>query len=412
MNILLINHYAGSPIYGMEFRPFYMAREWRRRGHFVTILAASFSHLRQIAPNAPSSPTVESHEGIEYVWLRTPAYRGNGIRRVFNICWFVVSAIVHRGGINRTGVPFDVVIASSTYPLDIFAAWWIAKRDKAIVVYEVHDLWPLSLMELAGMSRFHPFIIMLDRAERFAYRHADRIISLLPYAKDHMVERGMRPDKFSYVPNGIDLPTWHKERATLPEEYRRAIDNAKSRNALIVGYAGSHGVANALDTILQAAGMMQQDQVHFILVGQGPEKKRLQQLAAASGMVNVTFLPALSREHIPLLLHEMDVLYFGMQARSIYRYGISPNKLFDYMMAGRPLIAGFEDRERMIEKIDCGIVVKPEDADSLAIAVRRMKALSASERDALGERGRLYVIAHHTYTVLSAAFLDAIENVH
>ena len=132
MNILLINHYAGAPKYGMEYRPFYMAREWVRMGHNVTIVAADFSHLRSKQPNTG----YECIDEINYVWLNTPKYKGNGVGRVLNMLSFIKGLFNnYKKIIGRTSP--DLVIASSTYPLDIYPAKYIASKYKAKLVYEV-----------------------------------------------------------------------------------------------------------------------------------------------------------------------------------------------------------------------------------------------------------------------------------
>lgn len=157
MRLLLVNHYAGSLRHGMEFRPFYLAREWRRMGHEVLIVAASQSHLRSVAPRVPGASTREQIDGVDYLWLRTPAYRGNGVGRVFNIAVFCLLLAARARRLARECRP-DVVIASSTYPMDIWPARRIARLAGAKLVHEVHDLWPLSPIELGGMSPRHPFI--------------------------------------------------------------------------------------------------------------------------------------------------------------------------------------------------------------------------------------------------------------
>ena len=139
MNILVINHYAGSPQHGMEYRPYYLAREWVRCGHAVLIVAASFSHVRQHQPDCAGAVREEEIDGVGYRWLPAPSYAGNGIARVRNI-WAFLAQLWRDAG--RLAGPFepDVVIASSTYPMDIWVARRIAKLAGAKLVYEVHDL--------------------------------------------------------------------------------------------------------------------------------------------------------------------------------------------------------------------------------------------------------------------------------
>lgn len=164
MNIILINHYAGSNIHGMEFRPYYLAREWVKLGHSVTIVAASFSHLRQKNPDL-SEMMEEVIDDIRYIWLPVNKYQGNGVMRFKNMLAFIYQLYKNMGKFIE--LKPDVVIASSTYPLDSYPAYKLAKKTGAKFVFELHDLWPLSPMELGGMSKWHPFIMLMQKAEDF-----------------------------------------------------------------------------------------------------------------------------------------------------------------------------------------------------------------------------------------------------
>ena len=270
MNILLINHYAGSPRHGMAFRPYYLAREWVRAGHRVRIVAADNSHIRARQPELAGMARLdETIDGVAYSWYRTPGYRGNGIGRVKNMGAFVTALYRDSKRLARVVKP-DLVIASSTYPMDIWPARRIARLAKARLLFEVHDLWPLSPMELGGMSKWHPFIMLVQRAEDYAYRHADVVVSMLPKVREYMESRGLAPEKLHFVPNGIDPEEWLDTRPELPEEVGKLFYRLRMQGKAIVGYAGTHGVSNALDNMLSAARLMRGEKVAFVLVGGGP----------------------------------------------------------------------------------------------------------------------------------------------
>ena len=202
MNILYLNHYAGSPALGMEYRPYYLAREWVRAGHRVQIVAADFSHVRARQPSAGD----QTIDGIAYRWLPTPRYQGNGGGRVWNIWRFLAQVWAMTDRLVADLRP-DTVIASSTYPMDIWVARRLARQSGARLVYEVHDLWPLSPIELSGMSPRHPFAMVCQRAEDTAYRDADVVVSMLPCVHEHMASRGLDLRKLRIVPNGCLLYT-------------------------------------------------------------------------------------------------------------------------------------------------------------------------------------------------------------
>lgn len=408
MKILYLNHYAGSPSYGMEYRPFYMAREWVRMGHEVRVVAADKSHIRSVEPSLNgSNQRDEFIEGVQYSWLGTPSYSGNGVSRVLNMLSFVRQLYVGAKELAREFQP-DVVIASSTYPMDIWPARRIARLAKAKLVFEVHDLWPLSPMELGGMSKWHPFIMMVQAAEDYAYRHADVVVSMLPKVHDYMGSRGLDLRKLHIVPNGISPDEWHQSEALSSPSACEVISELKRQGRTIVGYAGTHGVANALDTLLDAASLMRQDDnIAFVLVGMGPDKSVLMERAQAEGLANVHFCDPVPKAQIPSLLDDFDIAFIGWHRQPLYRFGIAPNKLMDYMMAGRVVLHAVEAGNDSVGDAGCGLTVEPENPAAIADGLRRLSAMSPEERKFLGLRGRDFVLKNHTYPVLADRFLAA-----
>ncbi|HET9644904.1 MAG TPA: glycosyltransferase family 4 protein [Burkholderiaceae bacterium] len=410
MKLLYLNHYAGAPHLGMEYRPYYLAREWVRAGHAVQMLGAGFSHVRARQPEMGLVPRDETIDGIAYRWYPAPEYRGNGLGRVRNIWRFLSQVWRDADRLARTFRP-DAVIASSTYPMDIWVARRIARRARAALVYEVHDLWPLSPVEVGGMSPRHPFIMLCQAAENAAYRDADLVISMLPKVHDHMASHGLDLAKLHIVPNGITLDEWQSAPEPLREDVAQAIARARGAGRTIVGYAGSHGLPNALDTLLDAAALLRDEPMQIVMVGDGHEKARLRQRVDAERLDNVTMLPPVPKSQIPSLLAAIDIAYIGWQRVPIYRFGIAPNKLMDYMMAGVPVLHSVEAGNDPVAEAGCGFTVQPESPAAVAEGLKRLAACTPDERRAMGERGRAFVLAHHTYPVLARRFIEAIEGV-
>jgi glycosyltransferase involved in cell wall biosynthesis len=407
MNILLINHYAGSLRHGMEYRPFYLAREWVRLGHRVRIVASSQSHIRAQAPKLRGKAQLEECiDGVEYLWIATPAYRGNGLARVLNMLAFV-GALARRARALASDLRPDVVIASSTYPLDIWPARRIARLAGARLLFELHDLWPLSPMELGGYSRWHPFIMLLQAAENHACRHADAIVSILPKVRAHLEAHGMAPHKLHIVPNGADPSEWLGGERELGGATGVRLGALRRGGKFVIGYAGTHGLANALDTLLEAAALVDDPRIAFVLVGSGPEKPRLQVLAAARQLHNVYFFDAVPKHDVPCLLRMFDVAYIGWQRQPLYRFGIAPNKLIDYMMAGRPILHSVEAGNDPVADAGCGLTVAAQDPMAVARGLLALFMLSPAERDAMGQRGKAHALAHLSYPVLGRRFLEA-----
>jgi len=397
MNILLINHYAGSPAMGMEYRPWYMAREWVKAGHHVTIVAATNAHVRTVQPRTRHKFQEENIDGITYLWVKTPPYEGNGAKRILNMFSFYRKLKCHARKLAMKYKP-DAVIASSTYPMDNYAAAKIAKFSGAKHFYEVHDLWPLSPMELGGYKASHPFIKYLQKAEDFGYKHADGVISMLPKTLEYMKSRGLKPEKWHYVPNGINMEEWESNEV-IPLATEARIESIKNKYSCLVAYTGSMGIANALTTFIDAARLLENKGIAFIVVGKGPEKNALVQ--RSEGIENVFFFEPVAKQQIPDLLPRFDLLYVGLQRQSLFRFGVSPNKLFDYMMAGKPVIQAIDAGNDPVAESGCGISIEPENPQALANAVLRIKNISNEERVQMGHAGRTYVLKHHDYKVLA-----------
>jgi len=291
--------------------------------------------------------------------------------------------------------------------MDIWPARRIAKLAGAKLVFEVHDLWPLSPMELGGMSRWHPFIMLVAAAETYAYRHADVVISILPKVREYMESRGMAANKLHIVPNGIAPTEWVADGPDWQGADKKMLATIKDQGLSIVGYAGTHGIANALDTLLNAAKLMQDEKVAFVLVGGGPNKASLQQRAQVENLQNIYFIDPVKKEHIPALLRQFDVAYIGWNRHPLYRFGIAPNKLMDYMMAARPVLHAVDAGNDPVGEAGCGLTIEPEDPQAVAQGIRTLLALSDEERNLMGQRGREFVLANLTYPVLGRRFLSA-----
>lgn len=406
MNILLINHYAGSDNHGMEFRPYYMAREWKSMGHNVTILGADFSHLRKKNPVVQEDFQEEIIDGITYVWVKTPEYKGNGVGRIKNISTFMWKLRCNYKKIADKYKP-DAVIASSTYPLDIYPAHRIAKRCNAKLCFEIHDLWPLSPMEIGGFSEKNPAIIVLQRAEDFAFKNSDVIVSILPDADKHIKERGFSTDKFVYVPNGIIVND--EEKNPPMEKTIERLQELKEQGYFLVGYTGNHSPANVLDTLIDAGKNTTDEKVKYILIGNGNVKDELIEYAKSNNVTNVEFLDPILKDNMDNALQLLDVCFISLKKQNLFNYGVSPNKLFDYMMAARPVIYAVEASNDPVKDCGCGITVPAEDPKAVAEAVIKIKNLTDEEKREMGQKGKEYVLENHMYHPLAEKFLNALK---
>ncbi len=389
---------------GMEYRHFYLAKELIRMGHAVTIVAASYSHLRgqNPLPEHTMQETIEAH--VPFVWIKTPPYYRNNAFRMRNIAAFL-SAVWLRAKELAVHFSPDVVVASSTYLLDLYPAARIARYAGAKLVFELHDVWPLSLMELHGFSERHPFMRLLAKAERASYQMADTVIGLLPKTALRAQELGITDKKITYVPNGIE------DKTPKPDTVSRAqhrIQALHAQNIFTVVYVGGFAQANALQTLVQACSYLPAG-IAVVLVGKGECKDELAAYAAHNNLRNLYFEEYVPKGQVLGVLEHADCLYIGAKASGLYRYGIGMNKLYDYMLAARPILFAIDAPDNEVTQSGCGICIEPQNAGALAGGIVRLRGMTAAERDSMGQRGREFVLAHRNYRHLAQRFLEAIQ---
>lgn len=403
MEIVFIAHYAGSTKHGMVYGHYHLAKEWVDLGHNVTIVAASYAHTRLNQPDVRDRITEEFIDGIRYLWIRTRKYQPSGnIARVANIfsfvlqCWFRYLPLYSA----------DLVICSSHHPFAIHPAKRIARKFGAKLVFEVRDLWPLTLIELGGANPKNPFIRLMQYSEDYAYRTADKVVSVLPFAKDYMVQHGMNQEKFLFVPNGIDIGANPKEDL-LPVSHQKTLEELHISGKFLIGYAGKIGLSNVLPPFIEGIAKCADANIHAVILGDGallPELHKLAEDLNVSG--NVTFLEPVSRAQIKHFLSFMDAAYVGYQKQPLYRFGISPTKLNDYMLAALPIIYAVEAPGDVVAESGAGISCSAEDSDAMRDAILLMRNLDVNERRTMGLRGREWLLDNRDYRVLAHRFLE------
>ncbi len=403
MNILLINHYAGSTEMGMEFRPYYLAREWVKAGHQVTIAAGDYSHLRQKNPVVTEDCQEENIDGIRYLWFRTGSYEGNGLKRALTTFRFVGKLMRHAEKISQLVKP-DVVIASSTYPFDTYAARLIARKTKAVLIHEVHDMWPSTPVELGGLSRSNPYIMAMQQAENAAYRRSDYVVSLLSCAESYMKEHGLRDGRFHCIRNGVVLEDWENP-APLPQQHVDILSELK-KDHFVVGYFGGHALSNALDILLDAAKALTGTNIQIVMVGDGVDKKRLEQRVADEQIPCITFLPPVPKKAVPSLVTYFNCTYVGAMDSPLYRHGICMNKIFDSMMAGKPMVCAVNTPDTLILDNGCGVMADPGDPQSIADAFIKLRNTAPEDLQQMGENGRKAAVEKYNYTALAQQFAE------
>lgn len=393
--IWFINQAAGSPYHGMVFRTYYLAHEMVKQGHYVTIFSGSFSHNYFKLPETTGMFTIEMIDGIRYVWVKLPIYpQSKSIGRILAMFLFPLKLLLFKSDERP-----DAIIVSSPPPIPVLVGWVWAKMKSAKLFFEVRDIWPLSIQMLGGYGPTNPFIAFLRWVEKFAYTKANYVTSVLPKAYLHFEKRGMAPGKFMYVPNGVI----EEDKFPGNSETFQKLKNLKESGKFLVGYAGTIGIANNLDMYTKASELIDDQSIQFVIVGEGAHKKRLQENSK-----NVIFLPAVSKKEIPAILETFDIGYIGLMKEDLFKFGISPNKIFDYMFAKIPVVMAVDAGNDLVREADCGESVPSCLPSDIASAVNRIHSMSPADRQRLGENGYKFVNSNHRYDKVVQTYLEKI----
>ena len=400
MNILLIHQAFAALDEASGTRHHELARFLVQKGHKVTVIASPVSYLTGTSSH-------KHKEVIESVTiLRAYTYNAlhkSFVHRVFSFLSFMISSFIIGLGVRNV----DVVWGTSPPIFQGLTAWVLARLKRARFLFEVRDLWP-DFAIAVGVLKSPALIKMSLWLEKFLYQHADHMLVNSPGYVDHVRNRGAR--SVDLVPNGAD-PTMFQ-----PED--QGADFRQAHNLgdhFVVLYAGAHGISNDLEIVLECAEILSQNPAfRFVFLGDGKEKSALQARAVEMGLKNVLFLPSVPK-------NEMAAALAGAQAciailKPLEEYKTTyPNKVFDYMAAGRPVVLAIEGVIRdVVEQADCGVFPRPGDAQDMANAIQFLEA-DRYHAKVLGMHGREYLEEHfsreHIAEMLSAIFTKMLTRV-
>ncbi|NVK39762.1 MAG: glycosyltransferase family 4 protein [Oceanospirillaceae bacterium] len=378
-------------------RGFLILREFVRAGHKALLITSDSNHLAT-PPKLCTARLNETVDSVDVHWLRTRKYSGaRSLARVLS--WFDFEWQVLRMPKQDLPMP-DVVIVSSLSLLTIFNGLLLRHRYGCKLVLEIRDIWPLILTTAGRMSPRHPAVKFLAWVERLAYRRADLMVGTMPNLREHVTEVSGSDKPVGFIPQGLDTALLAPPEP-LPNGY---LDAHIPRNKFIVCHAGSIGADNALETLLACARVMTDRQdIHFLLVGEGYLKNRF--VAEVADLDNVSFAPGVPKDAVQSVLQHVDLVYFAVHKSPMMRFGQSLNKVIDYMLSGKPVLASFTGYPSMINEAECGSYVPAEDVEALREEIERYVAMPVEKREWLGARGRDWLLKNRKFEKLSQDYL-------
>ncbi|MFS0703562.1 glycosyltransferase family 4 protein [Cellulomonas sp. 179-A 9B4 NHS] len=403
--VWIVNHFASAPHKsGGGGRHYSMARWLGARGWTATVIGSTTVHpTGQQAFSGTRLTRRQVEDGVDCLWIWSNSYVSGSAMRVLGMVVFAVGVLIP-GSTRRLGRP-DVVIGSTVHLLAAWAGYRLARRHRVPFVFEIRDVWPETLVDLGAMKESSVAARAIKRLSLFLARRAAMVISPLPGVGRYLEENGV-PTPFEWIPNGTEVP--------LVEVGHPA--GTAGPGPFTFMYLGSHGRANALDTLLtafdRACALLPGTDLSFRLVGSGPEKDALRRSAAdlAHGD-RIRFEDRIPRAAVNARAGEADCLVANLRDRPVYRFGISLNKLYDYFLAARPIILASNAMNDPVSDAGAGTTVAADDADAVAHAMVAMVRASDDERRLMGERGRAFVTEQYSYQALAARLAKALDRV-
>lgn len=342
----------------------------------------------------------ESRNGVNLVWLRTMKYQtAKSIRRILSWLHFEFNILTF----DKSALPKpDVIVVSSLSLLSVISGVILRRRYGCRLVFEVRDIWPLTLLEEGGFSSRNPFVLGLAMVERLGYRSADHIIGTMPNLAEHVRRVSNAKTPVTCVPMGVSKSHLEGQVGLEPGYVDRYLSSPKMK----VVHAGTVGITNALEVFFRAAELLQGNpDIEFVVVGDGPLKESF--MMQYGDYSNVVFAPKVRRNQVQAVLAECDVVFFSVFPSKVWDYGQSLNKVVDYMLSGNPVVASYSGFPSMINEAQCGSFTPAGDAEALAKELERYSALGQAERQAIGARGKAWLLENRTYDKLATVFYGA-----
>ena len=381
----LINQFSNTPELPGHTRQYEIASGLVNQGWSVEVFSSDFSLSKRCfcKLNKFQLNFTERFPGIKWTWLRVLPYQSNNWKRYLNMISFCLHLFIYLVPLclikNSLGKGPDIILASSPQLPATFISLCIARIFKKPFVSEIRDLWPQTLIDQKPESTESFIVRFLLWMEREVYSKSDYVVVLAKGSERYVKERGAK--KTIFLPNGADINKF--KFSSLPDELC-TFNKIRTLNIL---YPGAHGLCNALDKVLEAAFLLSNLPVKFVFIGDGPQKRTL--IKKSKTLSNVKFLDPVPKKEMYKIMKSSDAILISLSDIPLFKYGVSPNKLYDAYALGRPVISSVGGEiNKEIEDNSLGVVCPPENPVELANAVKKLLNTPREERELMGKRGR------------------------
>ena len=404
MKIWYISKYACPDKYNFGTRHFKFAKEFISIGHETVVFTSNSNHVVSGLPQFSGLYKIEVFDGVKTVWINTPSYNGSkSFGRIWS--WIIFELRLLRT-VRQLGFHPDVVIASSLSLFTVISGVILKNRYKAKLVFEVRDIWPLTLKYFSNIKPYHPVYFLFSLIEKFGYKNSNLIVGSMPALNKHVENILNDSNKVCYVPHGIDLTNIEVEDPIF-SEYGVLIN----KDDFVVTYSGTIGRVNSVEFLLSAAKNISliNEKIVFLIIGDGELKNQFEQ--ECRNFNRIYFLPKVSKSRLMGILQNSDLLYYGARKCDLYNFGVSPNKLNDYLYAAKPILASFSGYDDLFESSGCGLIVEAENVNAVELGISHFHSMPKDLREQIGKCGHEYLINFRTTRFLANHYINCIERV-
>lgn len=413
--IWIIDHYSSEPKFGGIQRQFDFANEFSRRGYKVIIIASAFSHYTHTYITEEDCYISQFAENAYYAYVRTKPYQTNGgLGRVKNMFSFVNSVKKNYKAIAvKLGKP-DIVVGASVHPLAWVVANKIAKEYKVKFIAEVRDLWPEMWLLNGEKKAYDPMVMFFGTIEKWAYKRADKIIYSMLYGDKYICGKlGFSKEKVALIGQPMDCARFDKNaeerKKEIPEEIKTFIKD--SFTCVFTGYFMEY---EGVHVMLEAAKIFGDKDmpVKFLFIGSGKEEEAMKAYVSKNMLKNVLIHDRINKELIPAILRSCDICLAHCSTRGYsqsFKYGISKNKVNEYLYSGKPVIYGRDDEHDPVAKYGAGYVVRPFEPEQFVQRIEEIYKMTLEQRAEFGKNGKDYIIKYHRVDSLVEQLLEVYD---
>ncbi len=399
MNIWYISKYAAVPQYGFANRMYFYSKYFAKKGHNVTLISSASAGYYHVKFKGFAKD--ETIDGFRHITINGPKiHLGFSLKRIFTWLQFEwkLSRLPKKINLDKP----DIIIVSSPSLLTILTGIKFKKKLGAKLIFEIRDIWPLSLIDLGNLPEWTPPVKFLSWVEKKGYKNSDYIVGTMPLMYKHVENVLQKSFNFAYLPTGLDM-----EFMRVHEKLPKTIIDQIPKDKFLAGYAGSIGNLNVIDHIVEAAKELKKsgnNNIHILILGDGPLRPKVMKLA--EGLDNITFLGRVKKTQVYDFLSRMDILLHTWPKKRVFNYGVSPNKWVDYMYAAKPVLVALDGPGHIIKEAGCGEILPAERPDILAQKILEYSQKPKEELKQMGERGKKYLIEKLNYDYLSDKYIQ------